>query len=43
MRQRLQRAGLAASGDADTVAQLVGDDARRQMHVLSKVLAVVPG
>ncbi len=43
MRVRLQRAGLAPGSDADTVHRLVGDDTRRQMRVLSQVMAAAGG
>ncbi len=39
LRQRLQRAGVAPQGDADTVHSLVGDDTRAQIRVLSQVVA----
>ena len=42
MRQRLQRAGVAPRGDADSVHALVGDDMRAQIRVLSQVI-VAPG
>lgn len=38
IRSRLRAAGLATTGDADTVHALVGDDVGRQIRVLAAVL-----
>ena len=43
MRQRLTQAGVPPRGDADSVAQLVGPDTRRQAQVLAGVLRAPGG
>jgi hypothetical protein len=43
LRERLQRAGVAPTGDADTVHRLVGDDTRAQIRVLAQVMAGTGG
>lgn len=39
MRARLSRAGVSATSDQQTLTELVGPDARKQMHVLGTVFA----
>ena len=43
MRQRLTQAGVPPRGDADSVAQLVDPDTRRQAQVLAGVLRAPGG
>jgi hypothetical protein len=37
------RRDWVTTDDADTVHGLVGDDTRRQMHLLARVMAATPG